>query len=948
MALLDKLLNPSLFKPKWQHKDATVRKQALAHLTDEKILVQIAQQDTHKDIRLLALSKIRSTNLLAEFLVSEHTDLRKQAQHQHLVYLLPNQSQNDLHKINNDNDLVSIATFTDNEDLRLAAIDKLSDESLRLDIACNNPVAKVRLAAAQGITKSDSLQSLMHIAQGKDKALYRFCKDQLADAKAADDAILALQEKITRCISHAEQLANSSYSPEYNGRLQLLKQNWNALNNQSAQQSQQFEAATEQAEATLAEHLAEEKAASDKLAAIAAANASFITILQQLEAIEFDDDIASQLTVLQNEWQVAKQVSKPEVEQNKAFENRLQGWLALDTTRSQLVANADDINELIKLSQQLEKSSLSKTQQLQKDLNQLMKQLTWKPAAVEASIERPALLTDLDNALQTVIKHNQNVSAHEADSSKQLAQTLNKLEQHINDGLLKDANKSHQQAVQALKKLSQQESKKYQRQFQSLAAQLAEIRDWQGFAATPKKEALCESMETLIDSNIDASLLAEKIHELQEEWKTLGPIARSDDKILWNRFRKASDKAYEPCKAFYADMAVQRQRNLSNRQALVAQLVEYEASMDWQTADWNIVQKTLDAARETFRSFSPVDRSEHKASQASLQAIADKIYGHIKAEYQQNIEAKEALISQAKALQDIEELSQAIEQSKQLQADWKAIGMTPNKVDQKLWQDFRNACNAVFARRDEQREQNKANIEADIEQAEALVSRAESIVAEIANPSSSADVSNKTDATDTTEPAATMSELKDALQQCQNDFAQLSLPKTVYAKMRQRLANALQQQEDSIAQARLAKKQQAWTTLTNKLSAISLKTTDADKAHALYQSDATELKLPKGIDSNALNNKWLEVEANNKPLSSTDELRDACIALEITAGLESPADEQKARMAYQVQRLSQGLGQVGNVQQQISDSVSYWLTLNADASWQQRYNTALLAAAKQL
>ena len=278
MALLDKLLNPSLFKPKWQHKDATVRKQALAHLTDEQVLVQIAQQDTHKDIRLLALSKIRSAHLLAEFLVSEHTDLRKQAQHQHLVFLLPNQSQNDLHKITNDSDLICIATFTDNEELRLAAINKVSSESLRLDIASNNPVAKVRLAAAQGITSSDSLQALMHIAQGKDKALYRFCKEQLAKAKAADDAILALQEKITRCISHAEQLANSAYSPEYNGRLQLLKQNWAALSDQTALQSQQFETATAKAEATLAEHLAEEKAANDKLAAIAAANASFISI----------------------------------------------------------------------------------------------------------------------------------------------------------------------------------------------------------------------------------------------------------------------------------------------------------------------------------------------------------------------------------------------------------------------------------------------------------------------------------------------------------------------------------------------------------------------------------------------------------------------------------------------------------------------------------------------
>lgn len=928
MALLDKFLNPSFLKPKWQHKDAVVRKQAVESLNDEKTLVQIVHSDSDKTVRLLALSKIQNPHVLAEFLVSEQTDVRSQAQQQHLSSLMPNQSIDDLNTISSDNDLVSIATYTQDESIRLAAINKLSDESIRLDIACNNPVAKVRLAAAQGISNSESLTSLMQIAQGKDKALFRFCKEKLASAKAAEDAVAALQEKIERTVSSAEQLANSAYSPEYNGRLQLLKQNWLALNDPSPAQVQRFASATAKAEAILAEHIAEEKAINDQLAAIAAAKETFERVLQQLAAIEFNDDIASQLSTLQNDWLAAKNVSKPEAEQNKAFENRVQAWLALDTTRTQLIAKTDEINDLITQSQQLEKSSLSKTQALQKDINQLMKQLPWKPAAVEASIERPALLVALDNALQTVIKHNQNISAHEADSRKQLSKLLKALEQQINEGSLKEANKSHQQAVQAIKKLSQQESKKFQRQFQSLTAQLAEIRDWQGFAATPKKEALCDSMEALIDSNIDASLLADKIHELQEEWKALGPIARSDDKVLWNRFRAAADKAYEPCKAHFAEMAAQRQRNLSHRQELVAQLVEYEANMDWDNADWGIVQKTLDTARETFRSFSPVDRHEHKASQASLQQISDKIYAHIKAEYQRNIEAKEALIAQATALQEVEDLSQAIEQSKQLQQDWKTIGMTPNKADQKLWQAFRAACDAVFARRDEQRQQNKVQIEASVEQANALVARAEAIVNEAKNGANA--------------------EQKDALQLCQNEFAELTMPKAVYMKLRKRLADAQQQLEDSAVVAKQAKKQQAWITLADRLTAISLKASDADQAESLFKADATDLKLPKGIDSALVEAKWNSTAENSADISTTDELRDACIALEIAAELESPAQDQQARMAYQVKRLAQGLGQVGSLQQQITDSVHHWLTLNADHDWQQRYNTALLAVAKQL
>ena len=921
MALLENLFKPSFLKPKWQHKDPAVRKLALAKLNDEKILVQIAEQDTDLSVRSSALAMIKAPQQLALFLVCENTVLRQQAQQQHLVQLLPNQSISDLDAIKNDNDLVNVATYTDNNELRLAAINKLSSESIRLDIASNNPVSKVRMAAAQGLEKSESLQQLMHIAQGKDKALYRFCKDQLAISKVAEDNAKLRQEKIASAIANALQLGKSAYSPEYNGRLQLLKQNWAALNEQDPEQQLIFNTLLVKCEGILAEHVAEEKAIQDKLAAIASAKESFITLLDQLENLELNDQLSDQLQALEQRWKEAKQVSKPDVAQTKAFENKLQAWLTFNNTCDQLTAQKEALEALVEQSQQIEKSSLSKSQSLQKELTSTLKQLPWKTAELNISIEAPTLLTELEGALQNVIKHNQNLSAHEADSSKQLAQLLTELEGHINEGHLKDANKSHQHAVQAMKKISQQEAKKFQRQYQNLTAQLTEIRDWQGFAATPKKEALCVSMENLVGSEIDPALLAEKIHTFQEEWKAIGPIARQDDKVLWNRFRSAADKAYEPCKAYYAEMANLRQQNLLNRQELIAQLTDYEANMDWDNADWSIVQKTLDAARETFRSFSPVDRNEHKNSQTSLQVIADKIYAHIKAEYQRNIEAKEGLINQAKSLQDVEDLSLAIEQSKQLQSDWKTIGMTPNKADQKLWQEFRLACDSVFSRRDEQRQQNKAQIEESIEQAQAIIVKAEAAAKE----------SN--------------AENKEILQLCLSEFAELSLPKAFYSKLRKRLFDAQQQQDDLTSHAKVAKKQQAWVTLADRLLAISLKSSNAEEAAKLYKADVTDLKLPQGIDKSLLENKWNETPAE---LSNTDALRDACIALEITAELQSPVEDQQARMAYQVQRLAQGLGQAGNLQQQINDSVSLWLTLNADQAWQQRYNQALLTAAKQL
>ena len=127
--------------------------------------------------------------------------------------------------------------------------------------------------------------------------------------------------------------------------------------------------------------------------------------------------------------------------------------------------------------------------------------------------------------------------------------------------------------------------------------------------------------------------------------------------------------------------------------------------------------------------------------------------------------------------------------------------------------------------------------------------------------------------------------------------------------------------------------------------AISSKASNLSQAETLYQADNNDIKLPQGIEKSLVESKWAD---EDNELSNTDDLRNACISLEIAAELESPTEDQQARMAYQVKRLAQGLGQAGSLQQQISDSVSQWLALSADQTWQQRYNQALLAAAKQL
>jgi hypothetical protein len=161
--------------------------------------------------------------------------------------------------------------------------------------------------------------------------------------------------------------------------------------------------------------------------------------------------------------------------------------------------------------------------------------------------------------------------------------------------------------------------------------------------------------------------------------------------------------------------------------ALVEQLIDYDNRMNWPGSpesdssapgpDWRMVQKTLDTARSAFNSIKPLDGRGERKSRKALKKVCDRIYGHIKDEYGRNISRKEELVREAQSLAEIEDLREAINRAKDIQRDWKSVGLTPRQVDRKLWKELRKACDAVFARLDDQRKAERAVKNERIEQA---------------------------------------------------------------------------------------------------------------------------------------------------------------------------------------------------------------------------------------
>jgi len=382
-----------------------------------------------------------------------------------------------------------------------------------------------------------------------------------------------------------------------------------------------------------------------------------------------------------------------------------------------------------------------------------------------------------------------------------------------------------------------------------------------------------------------------------------------------------------------------RRENFKIRMQLVAQLRDYEDKMAWPHAenihsedgesgdeepgdeesgdtepgkapDWRLVQKTLDTAREAFRNIKPVDQKGERKSQKAFRKICDKIYSHIKEEYGRNIALKEELVTRAQELAELEDLQQAIDKAKRIQRDWKDVGMTPVGVDRKLWKKFRAACDAVFARLDQQRNQHSAEIDACVKQAESLRDQARALL----------------DSDD-----EQRLHLKKDLSELKQQFREIELPRGVQQRLGKDFQNFESQARDIAIDIRSRQEKAQWQYLLEKIKACALKTTDEDTATSLW---AKEGGLPKGIDTQALETFWQQGPSEG----NEEQLREACIALEIFGEIESPAGDKKARMNYQMKRLVEGMGsQQAQPEHALQNSINDFIALHPSTDWTERF-----------
>ena len=288
------------------------------------------------------------------------------------------------------------------------------------------------------------------------------------------------------------------------------------------------------------------------------------------------------------------------------------------------------------------------------------------------------------------------------------AQLIDRLSEAIEQGHLADASKLDAD-IAKLESAAGLPHGQAQRLLR-VRADLLKLRGWARWGSDQARQQLIVQAEQLSQGHDDVAALAQAIAKLRQEWKGLDSHAASN-KALWQRFDTLVEKAYAPVAAHRAELAAKLQVARQAREALCLKWEEWQAQVAWEHADMRVVQTMRQEICDAWRALGAPGARERRGLQKRFEKLLAGLDTHIETARRAEIERCEALIVAAQALTQESRLRQAIEGIKKLQQRWReeAGNIRLGRAEQeKLWKRFRAACDAVFARREEEKVQQTA------------------------------------------------------------------------------------------------------------------------------------------------------------------------------------------------------------------------------------------------
>lgn len=245
----------------------------------------------------------------------------------------------------------------------------------------------------------------------------------------------------------------------------------------------------------------------------------------------------------------------------------------------------------------------------------------------------------------------------------------------------------------------------YVEQFYDLLNLNREAREYDFKKNLEKKTQLCEAAEKLAEED-DVVSAFHQLQELHQEYRETGPVEKELREQIWARFKAASTTINKRHQQHFEDIRAKEEDNLAKKTALCEKLEEIIKQENKKSSDWEGHTKQIVELQAEWKTigFAP-QKMNVKIFERFRSGCDDfftrkaEYFKELKAQYAENLEKKQSLVEQAKALAASTDWKATTDKLVALQKEWKTIGMVPRKVGDELWAAFLGACNQFFEAR---------------------------------------------------------------------------------------------------------------------------------------------------------------------------------------------------------------------------------------------------------
>ena len=223
------------------------------------------------------------------------------------------------------------------------------------------------------------------------------------------------------------------------------------------------------------------------------------------------------------------------------------------------------------------------------------------------------------------------------------------------------------------------------------------------------KQKVLHKLQQLRNEEEDLKSVEQQLRVLQDEWEEIGPVQNEEWELIKPKYWETVRQIYDKINVHYEAQRQVYVQNIAAKRALVDEILGlHTAAGEAKTnKDWDKLVEQLKAVQESYKKIGPGSRKDNevvwKAFRAACDGFFDLKKSYSKAQheaYSGLIEKKKALIDAVNALKDSTEWKTSSQKIIGYQKEWKTIGNT-GKVENKLWAEFRGACDAFFNARDE-------------------------------------------------------------------------------------------------------------------------------------------------------------------------------------------------------------------------------------------------------